>query len=218
MAGVRTQLTVERRQLEIESVEHAQPERDQLTPGRRELRLSERLPPRLGARPQPGQHPLVEQLRVDALLPGGALVDQRLAQTHQRAQLEHMRRWDPRLRQLAREQQPQLQITVGVVGLRPPLPAAPGSRLGRIREMGGVAGPLDLLDHEPPTGRPVEREVGLTAGELFQPRAHLGPRRRRDPTAPHLTRITVERLVGDLVSMHIQRHYHPHRDLLELRR
>src|SRR4029453_1603802 len=40
----------------------------------------------------------------------------------------------------------------------------------------------------------------------------------RDPTAAHLTRLAVERLVGDLPSMHIQRHYDPHRDLLELRR
>jgi hypothetical protein len=89
----------------------------------------------------------------------------------------------------------------GVVGLHAPLPPAPGARLGRIGEMAGVADPLDLLDHEAPTGRPFERELGLTAGELSQPRTHLGPRRRRDPTAGHLTRITVERLVGDLVSM-----------------
>jgi hypothetical protein len=27
-----------------------------------------------------------------------------------------------------------------------------------------------------------------------------------------------QRLVGDLISMHIKRHYDPHRDLLELRR
>src|SRR5204863_7908433 len=37
-------------------------------------------------------------------------------------------------------------------------------------------------------------------------------------TTHHLTRLAVERLVGDLPSMHIQRHYDFHRDLLELRR
>src|SRR6266545_7832041 len=84
--------------------------------------------------------------------------------------------------------------------------------------MRGVAGPLDLLGHEAPAGRPLERELGLAAGELSQPRTQLGARRRRDPAAPQLTRLLVERLVGDLVSMHIQRHYDPHRDLLELRR
>src|SRR5207253_1478883 len=85
-------------------------------------------------------------------------------------------------------------------------------------QMGAVAAPLDLLDHEPPAGRALERERSLTAGELAQPRTHVGPRGRRDPAAPHLTRLAVERLVGDLPSMHIQRHYDPHRDLLELRR
>ena len=77
---------------------------------------------------------------------------------------------------------------------------------------------LDLLNNEAPAGRALERELRLTTGELLQPRTHIDPRRRRDPTAPHLTSITVEQLVRDLVSMHIQRHYDPHRDLLELRR
>src|SRR5215204_21414 len=83
--------------------------------------------------------------------------------------------------------------------------------------MGAVAGSLDLLDHEPPAGRTFNGELGLTVDELSQPRTHLGPRRWCNPTAPQLTRIAVERLVGDLLSMHIQRHYDPHRDLLELR-
>ena len=160
----------------------------------------------------------MEQLRLETLLPGGALIDQRLAHPHPCPQLEDLGRRDPRLGQLAREQQPELQITVGVVGLGAPLAPASGRRLSRIGQMGAVAGPLDLLDHEPPAGRALERELSLTAGELRQPGTHLGPRRRRDPTTPHLTRLAVERLVGDLPSMHIQRHYDFHRDLLELRR
>src|SRR4029453_819679 len=79
-------------------------------------------------------------------------------------------------------------------------------------------GSLDLLGHEAPAGRPFECELDLAGDELSEPRTHLGARRRRDPTAPRLTGVLVERLVGDLVSMHIQRHYDPHRDLLELRR
>src|SRR6266511_1811729 len=66
--------------------------------------------------------------------------------------------------------------------------------------MRGVAGPLDLLGHEAPAGRPLERELDLAAGELSQPRTHLDPRRRRDPAAPQLTRLLVERLVRDLAS------------------
>jgi hypothetical protein len=83
--------------------------------------------------------------------------------------------------------------------------------------MGPLAGTLDLLDHEPPAGRPLDRKLGLTARELSQPGTHLGQRRRRDPAAAQLTGPAVKRLEGDLISMHIQRHYDPHRDLLELR-
>jgi hypothetical protein len=101
----------------------------------------------VGAWPQPGRHALVEQLRLQPLLPGGALIDQRLAHPHPRAQLEQMRRRDPRLRQLPGEQQLQLQVAVGVVGLRPPLPPPRGRCLGRVGEMGMVAGAPDLLDH-----------------------------------------------------------------------
>ena len=81
-----------------------------------------------------------------------------------------------------------------------------------------VTGALDLLDHEPPAGRPLDRNLDRVIGELRQPRAHLRPRRRRDPATAQLTRLPVKRLVRDLASMHIQRHYDPHRDLLELRR
>src|SRR5262245_11667356 len=83
--------------------------------------------------------------------------------------------------------------------------------------MGVVAGPLELLDHEPPTSRPFKHELGLTAGELSQPPAELGPRCGRDPTAAQLTRPPIDCFVRDLASMHIQSHYDRHRDLLELR-
>jgi hypothetical protein len=80
-----------------------------------------------------------------------------------------------------------------------------------------VAGALDLLDHEPPAGRPLDRNLDRVTGELRQPRAQLRPRRWRDPTATQLTRLLVKRFERDLASMHIQRYYDPHRDLLELR-
>jgi hypothetical protein len=84
--------------------------------------------------------------------------------------------------------------------------------------MRAMAGALDLLDHEPPTGRPLKRELRLAAVEPTEPLAHVGSRSRRDPTPLHLARLPVERLVGDLLPVHIQRHYDPHRGLLELRR
>jgi hypothetical protein len=48
-ASKRPQLAVERRQLEIERVEHAQADLDQLTAGRGKLRLPQRLPAGLRA-------------------------------------------------------------------------------------------------------------------------------------------------------------------------
>jgi hypothetical protein len=83
--------------------------------------------------------------------------------------------------------------------------------------MRALADPLDLLDHEPPTGRPLDCELRLTTLELRQPDTQLRPRHRRDPAAAQLTRLLVKRLESDLLSMHIQRHDDPHRDLLELR-
>jgi hypothetical protein len=123
---------------------------------------------------------------VDALLPGGALIDQRLAETYQRAQLEDVRRRDPRLRQLAGKERPQLQIAVGVVGLRPSLAPAPGRRLGRIGEMRAVAGPLAL---EGTTGwRFVAEEIGSSRTTSTHPPrlpshcGHVARRDRRDGT------------------------------------
>ena len=165
--------------------------------GRREC-----LPADLAAQPQSGRHTLLKQLRLHALQPGGALIDQRLAQTHQRAQLKDLRWRDRRL--LAAEQQPQLQIAVGVVGLRAPLAAPPGRRLRPIGQMRPIAGALDLLNNEAPAGRARERELDFMTGELRQPRTHINPRCRGDPTAPHLTRLTVQQLVRDLASMHTQ--------------
>jgi hypothetical protein len=69
-----------------------------------------------GAPPEPGalvggeQVPLgwaavVEQGRVEALLAGAPLVQQRLVAAHAGAGFQHVHRWDPRLGQRARRQQ-----------------------------------------------------------------------------------------------------------------
>jgi hypothetical protein len=217
-ASERAQRPVKRGKLAIDHVHRSQRQRHQLAPGRRELRLRERRPASAGSRLQAGRDPLVQQLRLEPLLPSRALIDQQLAHPHADAQLEHVHGRDPRLRQLAREQQPQLQVTVGIVGLRPPLPSPLDRRLSRVGQMRAVAGPLDLLDHEAPGGRPLQRELDLTTRKLLKPLPHRAPRRRHDPATPHLTRLTGEALVRDLAAMHIQRDYDRHRDLLELRR
>src|SRR5436190_2025540 len=159
----------------------------------------------------------MEELRLQALLPGCALVDQRLAQPHTRAQLEDLRRRDPRLRQFAGREQPQQQIAVSAVGLRPPLAPALGRRLRRVGQVRAVTGTLDRLDHEPPTGRAFERKVDLIdTVKLCKPRAHRLTSRRTDPAAGDLAAIDLDGQVRDLPAMNIKRAYDPHRDLLEL--
>jgi len=116
---------------------------------------------------------LVKQVRLQPLLPGRALVDQRLAQPHPRAQLQDLRRRDPRLRKLPRRQQPQQQVAVGAVGLRAPLAPALGGRLGRIRQVRPMTGAHDLLGDEPPARRPLEREMHIVPRvEARQPLTH----------------------------------------------
>jgi hypothetical protein len=182
MARVERQRAVERRQLVIDPVDHPQRQGDQLPPGRRQLDRRECLATRAGTRPQPRRHALVEQLRLQPLLPGGALVDQRLAQPHARAQLQDLRRRDPRLRQLPRREQPQQQIAIGPVGLRPPLAPTLSRRLRWIGEMRAIAGTHDLLDHEAPTRRPLERKLHIETVEPRQPLLHRVAACRGDPS------------------------------------
>jgi hypothetical protein len=83
--------------------------------------------------------------------------------------------------------------------------------------MGTMPRPLDLLDHEPPARRPLERETHLVdTVEARQPLPHRLARGRTDPAATHLTASDVDDRVRDLPTMNIKRAYDPHRDLLEL--
>ena len=116
----------------------------------------------------------MEQLRLQPLLPSGALVDQRLAQPHTRAQLQDLPRRDPRLRQLARREQPQQQIAVGPVGLRAPLAPAPDRRLRWVGQVCAVTGAHYFLDNEPPARCALEREVHLV--NILEPRQPLAHR------------------------------------------
>jgi hypothetical protein len=199
----------------IDPVDHPQRQRDQLSPRGRKLDLRERLSTAARAWAQSGRHALVERLRLQPLLPAGALVDQCLAQPHGHAQLQDLRRRDPGLRQLPHRKQPQ-QVAISAVGLRPPLAPALGCRLRRIGEMSAMPRPLDLLDDESPARRRLERKLHIDTVEPRQPRAHRHASRRTDPAATNLTASDVDDRVRDLPTMHIKRAYDPHRDLPEL--
>jgi hypothetical protein len=56
-----------------------------------------------------------------------------------------------------------------------------------------MTGTLDLLDHEPPAGRALEREPGIVDTiELRKPCAHRPTSRRTDPAARDLAATDVE--------------------------
>src|SRR5919109_3920319 len=99
---------------------------------------------------------------------------------------------------------------IGAVGLRPSLVAAPGARLGRLGQVGDRARANQLLAHEQPTGRRLERDLDPLAGETLDP----GSNSRAtgvDPTPAKLARLHVESVESDLSSMHIEPGYDRHR-------
>src|SRR6266545_2703978 len=85
---------------------------------------------------------------IQPLQPRRALLLQVLIQPHPRPGLKHVRRWDPRLGQVALHQQLPQVAGVGPVGLGAALAASLGGRLRRLGQMGPDAGPLPLLHRE----------------------------------------------------------------------
>jgi hypothetical protein len=148
---------------------------------------------------------VVEQHRVDALLPLGALVDQGLAQPHQLTQVQDVRRRDPRLRQpILLQQLPQV-AGIGPVGLGATLAAPQRGGVGRLGEVRGQPGRLEFLGHKPPAGPALHRDVAIASWQLAQPRSqHLAGGRRELPS-PGLTSRPVDPVVGDLPAMHVKR-------------
>ena len=64
----------------------------------------------------------------------------------------------------------------------------------RLREVHPGAGTAQLLDHEPPARRRLERDLELPTLEPVQEPAHTLAVRRHDPTARNVARVGVEPL------------------------
>jgi hypothetical protein len=133
--------------------------------------------------------PVVVEHRTDPLLPLAAIIDQRVPQPHPSTEVEQMLGWDPALRQLAEHQQLAQMPGVCPVGLRPLLVAAQRARLCRLGKMHPGAHRPQLLDHEPPTSRSLQRHLELPAGEPLKEAAHRLPVRRRYPPPGDLARV-----------------------------
>src|SRR5215211_5015068 len=102
-------------------------------------------------------------------------------------------------------------LGVGAIGLRPALGAAQHLGLRRLGQVHLGADAEQLLDHEPPAGRGLERGLDPLALEPTQEVAEALTLRRPDPAPPKLARRRVERIPGDLLSMPVKSHYDRHR-------
>ncbi len=74
-------------------------------------------------------------------------------------EIEDVRRWDPRLRQPADQEQLTQMSGIGPVGLRALLLTLQRGRLRRLGQVHLSADTLELLDHEPPTRRRFQRDL-----------------------------------------------------------
>ena len=153
---------------------------------------------------------VVVEHRLDPLLPLATLMRERVPRADPRAQIEDVLGRDPRLRQPVDHQQLAQMPGVRTIGLRALLVALAGARLRRLGQMHLRADPAQLLDHEPPPGRRLQRHLELLAGETLKEPAHAGAIGRRHPPARHLAGRRVDPLRGDLRPMLIQAHHDRH--------
>src|SRR5688572_1397500 len=69
---------------------------------------------------------------------------------------------------------------------------------------------LELLDHEPPPGCRLQRNLELLAAETASEPAHTGAICRSDPPPRHLARPGIQPIRGDLRSVLVESHYDRH--------
>ena len=162
------------------------------------------------------QRSLVEQGRVDAVQPRGAVGHQVVVEPHRSADLQYLRRRDPRLRHPVMLAELSQSSRVDLVRLRAALhPMDAGRRLRRVREMRRHTSRPALLDDEPPPGAALNHHVDLLPSELLQPATKRLPVCRRQPAAPALTRVDIHPVIRDLAAVNVEPAYDRHRDLLE---
>jgi hypothetical protein len=196
------------------SVDHRERHLDPLAGGGGQLELGEE-----GAAAdaqQPVRHTadaVVKQRRLDPPQPAGALVDERLAQPGAGAPLAHVGGRDPGLGQPALRQQRAQPARVLAVGLGAPLLAAQGARLGRLGQVPDGARLTQRLAHEQPARAGLDRDVDPLTPEPPDPTAHR-PRVRGNPPTTDLARLRVERVEGDLSSVHVKPGHDRHWGLL----
>ena len=108
----------------------------------------------------------------DPLLPLAALIHQRVTQPDLGTQIEDVIGRNPALRQPPGHQQLAQMLGVGPVALGVLLGAAQRAGLRRLSEMHLRSDGPQLLDHEPPSRRGLQRHLERPAGEPLKEPAH----------------------------------------------
>jgi hypothetical protein len=153
---------------------------------------------------------MVVEHRLDALLPLSALIGQRVPQPDPRAQIEHVIGRDPRLRQPPDHQQLAQMARVRAVAVGALLVPAPRGGLRRLGQVRAGADRPQFLNHEPPAGRRLQRDLQLPIPKPAQELPHRLAMRRRLPRPAHPTGRGIDPLGGDLPSMLVKTHYDRH--------
>ena len=117
--------------------------------------------------------------------------------------MAHVLGRDPRLGQPAVGQQLAQPARVLAIGLRAPLAPPQRARLHRLGQMRHRPGGDQRVTDKQPPGAGLHRDAQLAAIEALNPPRH-GHRRGIDPPAQHLARRGVQRVEGDLRSMHVK--------------
>ena len=99
------------------------------------------------------------------------------------------------------------------VGLGATLAATQRTRLDRLGQMRHRSSSHERVADEQPARAGLNRDMQLATAEALRSARHRR-RRRLDPTSHHLARVSVQRVEGDLRSMHVKPGYDRHRGLL----
>src|SRR5450755_2021430 len=150
---------------------------------------------------------MVIEHRLDPLLPLGAQMRERVTAPDPGAQVENVIWWDPRLRQAADQQKLPQMAGVSPIGLRALLRTPQPARLRRLGQVHPSADPLELLGHEPPPRRCLQRNLEIPPGEPLEELADRSAVCRHHPPARDLTARKLDPLRGDLRPVLIKPHH-----------
>src|SRR4051794_16209315 len=99
---------------------------------------------------------------------------------------------------------------VRAIALGALLGSAQARGLRRLGQMHPRADPTQLLDHEPPAGRRLQRDFQLLAAEALEKAPHANAVSRRNSRALDLAGLRIQPVGGDLCSMLIKSHQDAH--------